>query len=200
MSISAQDVKKLRDMTGVGMMDAQKALSEANGDFDVAIEALRKSSAKAAAKKSDREAAEGLIYGYIHPGGKVGVLLEVNCETDFVARTDDFEAFCKDIAMHIAALGPAYVAPEDVPSDIVEKERDIYLGQLENDEKNANKPEEVKQKIIDGKIEKFVNEQCLLTQSFVKDDSMTIKAYLEKTIGKVGENIKIARFTRYSLS
>lgn len=199
MSFTAQDVKKLRDATGVGMMDAQKALTEANGHLEQAMDILRKSSAKLAAKKLDREAKDGLIVAYIHPGNKIGVLLEINCETDFVARTEDFNRFCQDIALHIAAAAPTYLGPEHIPAEILDKEREIYLAQLEADPKDAGKPKEIKDKIIQGRIDKFIAENCLLSQAFIKDDSRTITQVIEETTAKVGEKIKIGRFTRYTL-
>lgn len=199
MSFSAQDVKKLREMTGVGMMDAHKALTETAGDLDKAVEVLRKSSAKTAAKKIDRVTREGLVISYIHPGSKLGVLLEVNCETDFVARTDDFAKVCHDVAMHIAAAAPVYLTPDEVPADVVAKEREIYLAQLDSDPKDANKPADIKQKIIDGRVQKFLDEQCLMLQRYVKDDSVTVTQFVEQAIARIGEKIKIARFTRYSL-
>jgi len=200
MSITAQDVKKLRDATGVGMMDAQKALQEAQGNLELAIEHLRKSSAKIAAKKLDREAHEGLVVSYIHAGGKVGVLLEVNCETDFVARTEDFASFCRDIALHIAAAAPEFLTKEDVPQDVIAKEREIYIGQMAADPTNEKKPEDVKEKILQGKIDKFLAEKCLLSQSFIKDPTKTVQQLMQETIAKVGENIRIKRFSRFALA
>ncbi len=195
MAISAQDVKKLRDMTGAGMMDCKEALTETGGDFEKAVEYLRKKGIAKAAKKAGRETKEGVIYAYIHPGDQLGVLLEVNCETDFVARTDEFKALVKEIAMHIAAAAPRWVRPEDVPADVLDKEREIYRDQM----KDQKKPPEVIEKIVEGKLKKFTQENCLLEQPYARDTSKTIRQLLEEAVAKLGENIQVARFTRYVL-
>lgn len=194
MSITAGDIKELREQTGVGMMDCKKALTEASGDLEKALVLLRKKGLAMAAKRSSRTASEGLITSYIHMN-KIGVLLEVNCETDFVAKTDEFQNFVKDIAMHIAAANPAYVSREDIPAEIVEKEKEIYASQV------TNKPAQVVEKILEGKIEKFYSESCLLNQVFVKDEEQknTINDLLIELAAKLGENILINRFARFQL-
>ncbi|KPK01007.1 MAG: elongation factor Ts [Nitrospira bacterium SG8_35_4] len=195
MSISATTVKELREQTGAGMMDCKKALTEADGDIGAAMDILRKKGLAKAAGKASREASDGLIGSYIHMGGKIGVLLEVNCETDFVAKTDDFQQLVKDISMHIAATNPAYVRREDVPSDILEKEKEIYASQVEN------KPPQVVEKIVQGKIEKFYADTCLVDQVFVKDpdQKQKINDLIVEKIAKLGENIVIKRFARFQL-
>jgi elongation factor Ts len=195
MDISITDVKKLRSVTGAGMMDAKQALAEAQGDIDKAIEILRKRGQKVAAKKADRQAVEGLVGVYLHANGKLAALVEVNCETDFVARTEEFKNFANDLAMQVAAMNPQYLSPEDVPEEVKEKEKEIYAEEM----KDSGKPAEVMEKIIAGKLEKFYSENCLLRQTFIKDDSISIEKYLTDTIGKIGENIKIKRFVRYSI-
>ncbi|GBE41376.1 MAG TPA: translation elongation factor Ts [Nitrospirae bacterium] len=194
MSITAGDIKELREQTGVGMMDCKKALTEANGNLEKALELLRKKGLAMAAKRSSRAASEGLITSYIHMN-KIGVLLEVNCETDFVAKTDEFQNFVKDVSMHIAAANPAYVRREEIPADVVEKEKEIYASQV------TNKPPQVVEKILEGKIEKFYSESCLLDQVFVKDEEQknTINDLLIEIIAKLGENIIINRFARFQL-
>jgi len=194
MSITASDIKELREQTGVGMMDCKKALTEAEGDIGKALEVLRKKGLAMAAKRSSRTASEGLITSYIHMN-KLGVLLEVNCETDFVAKTDDFQEFVKDIAMHIAAANPAYVRREEIPAEVVEKEKEIYASQI------TNKPPQVVEKILEGKIEKFFSESCLLDQIFVKDEEQkkTINDLVIEKVAKLGENIVVNRFTRFQL-
>jgi elongation factor Ts len=194
MTITAEMVKQLREKTGAGMMDCKKALSESAGDFDKAIEILRKKGLAAAEKKAGRQTSEGLIGSYIHMD-KIGVLVEVNCETDFVARTDDFRQFVKDIAMHIAAANPTYLDRESVPQEVIQKEKEIYREQIKN------KPEHVVERIIEGKIEKFYAENCLLEQIFIKDPEQKkkIKDILTEMIAKLGENIKIKRFVRFQL-
>jgi len=195
MSISAVTVKELREQTGAGMMDCKKALTEASGDMEKAMDILRKKGLAKAAGKASREASDGLISSYIHMGGKIGVLLEVNCETDFVAKTEDFQQLVKDISMHIAAASPAYVSREDVPSDVLEKEKEIYASQVEN------KPPQVVEKIVEGKIEKFYSDTCLVDQLFVKDpdQKQKIKDLIVEKIAKLGENIVIRRFVRFQL-
>ena len=195
MSISASTVKELRDQTGAGMMDCKKALTEADGDADKALDVLRKKGLAKAQSKASREASEGYIGSYIHMGGKIGVLVEVNCETDFVAKTDDFQDLVKDIAMHIAATNPTYVSREEVPSEIIDKEKEIYASQVEN------KPPQVVEKIVAGKVEKFFSEICLVDQVFVKDPDSKAKIndLIVEKIAKLGENIVIKRFARFQL-
>jgi len=199
MEISAGLVKELREKTGAGMMDCKKALNETSGDFEKAVEFLRKKGLAAAAKTAGRTAADGAISSYIHAGGKIGVLLEVNCETDFVARNDAFQAFVRDVAMHVAAANPQYVRPEDVPADFVEKEKEIALAQLKADPKNANKPAQVLEKSVDGMTKKLLDEICLVNQPFVKDPDKTITQLTSELVAKIGENVVIRRFSRYVL-
>lgn len=195
MTISASDVKALREKTGAGMMDCKKALEETGGDPEKAVSYLREKGIAKAASKAARTAKEGLIYAYIHPGDKLGVLVEVNCETDFVARTDDFRNLVKDIAMHIAATDPGGVSREEISPALIESERQIYRTQAINE----GKPEKILDKIVEGKLEKFYAESCLLEQAFVKDPERTINQVLQEAIAKIGENIVIKRFTRYRL-
>ncbi len=195
MEITAKMVKELRDKTGAGMMDCKKALGEAGGDIDKATSLLREKGIAKASSKAGRTTSEGIVASYIHPGDKLGVLVEVNCETDFVARTDPFKVFCRDIAMHIAASAPACVTREEVSRDMVENERTIYRKQAENEGKPAN----VVDKIVDGRLEKFYAETVLLEQPFVKDTDKTVEEYLKETIGSLGENIIIKRFARFRL-
>jgi elongation factor Ts len=197
--ITSAAVKSLREKTGAGMMECKKALTEADGNEDQAVEILRKRGIATAGKKAGRVAAEGAVGSYIHMGGKVGVLVEVNCETDFVARTDEFQALVKDIAMHIAAAEPRYVKREEVPSDILDKEREITRAQIANDPKNANKPEQVIEKIVEGRLNKFYEEAVLLDQPFVKDPAKTINELLTEKIAKTGERITVRRFSRYKM-
>ena len=197
--ITSAAVKALREKTGAGMMECKKALTEAGGNEEQAVEILRKRGMASASKKAGRVAAEGAVGSYIHMGGKVGVLVEVNCETDFVARTEEFQALVKDIAMHIAAAEPRYVTRDEVPADITEKEREIALGQIQNDPKNANKPPQVVEKIVEGRINKFYEETVLLDQPFVKDPAKTVNELLTEKIAKTGERITIRRFTRYKM-
>ena len=192
---TSQDVAKLRQATGVGMMDCKKALTETNGDFDKAVTYLREKGMAAAAKKADRIAAEGVVASYIHGGGKIGVLVEVNCETDFVAKTDAFQALCKDIAMQIAASNPKYVRREEVPADVIESEKSIAKQQAINEGK---KPE-FADKIVEGRLNKFYKEVCLMEQEFVKDPSKTIADLITEATLKIGEKISIRRFTRYEM-
>ena len=196
-TISANSVKELREKTGAGMMDAKKALQETGGDFEKAVDLLRKKGLSAAAKKSSRIAAEGVVTSYIHMGGKIGVMVEINCETDFVARNEDFQQFAKDLAMQIAAANPQYVSREHVPADVLERERQIYRDQA----KETGKPENVIEKIVDGKIEKYYTESCLVDQVFIKDadGKLKIKDVLNQRVAKIGENIVIRRFVRYQL-
>lgn len=193
MNITAEMVKELRERTGAGMMDCKRALTETAGDMDKAITYLREKGLAAAAKKAGRIAAEGLVDSYIHLGGRIGVLVEVNCETDFVAKTDDFRAFVKDIAMQIAAAKPEYVSREEVPQEVLEREKEIYRSQA----KNEGKPDNVAEKIVAGRIEKYFKEACLLEQPFIKDPDLTIQQLLNGKIAKIGENILIRRFARF---
>lgn len=193
--ITAQMVKELRAATGSGIMDCKKVLAEADGNMDKAIELLRKKGLAKAAKRAGRSTSEGMIYSYIHTGAKLGVLLEVNCESDFVAKTEDFENFAKDIAMHIAAANPAGLVPEDVDQSLIEKEREIYRAQMLEE----GKPENIIDKIVDGKVEKFYKDVCLMSQQYIKDPQKTIEDVLKETIGKIGENIQIKRFARFQI-
>ena len=193
MAFTAKDVAQLRERTGCGMMDCKKALTEANGDMDAAIDFLREKGLAAAAKKAGRIAAEGIVEAYIHGGGRIGVLVEVNCETDFVAKTDEFKAFCRDIAMQIAAASPEYVRREEVPEHVLERERHIARQQAIND----GKPEKILDKIVEGRIEKFYKEVCLMEQVYIKDNDLTVDKYLTSKIAKIGENISIRRFARF---
>src|SRR5579863_9889866 len=195
MEIPAKLVKELRDRTNAGFNDCRAALMEAGGDIEKAIAVLRKKGQAAAAKKATREASEGLVGSYIHAGGKIGVLVEVNCESDFVARTEAFQHLCHDIAMHIAALDPKYVRREDVTSEMLEKEREIYRAQA----LATGKPEAVVEKIVTGKMEKFYEENCLYEQHFIKDEGTTVKELVDQAIAKVGENIAIRRFSRFKV-
>ena len=193
--ISAAMVKELREATGSGIMDCKRVLAEAEGNMEKAIELLRKKGLAKAAKRAGRSTSEGIIYSYIHTGAKLGVLVEVNCESDFVAKTDDFVEFAKNIAMHIAAANPAGLTPEDVDKSAVEKEREIFRAQMLEE----GKPENIIDKIVDGKVEKFYKEVCLLSQQYVKDPQKTIEEFLKETIGKIGENIQIKRFARFQI-
>ena len=195
MEVSASMVKELREKTGAGMMDCKKALAETGGDFQKALDYLRQKGLATAARRAGRVASEGRIGSYIHAGGKIGVMVEVNCETDFVAKTDDFQAFAKDIAMHIAASSPSYIRREEVTVEVLEREKEIYRAQA----RDAKKPEKVIDKIVEGKLEKFYGETCLLEQPFVKDPDLTIQDLLNGLIGKLGEKIEIRRFTRYQV-
>jgi elongation factor Ts len=199
MEISATVVKELRERTGAGMMDCKKALNETKGNVDEAIEYLRKKGLSAAAKKAGRDTKEGVIGSYVHSNGKVAVMVEVNCETDFVARNENFQNFVKDIAMHIAAIAPVCVSKDDMPMDYIAKEREIALGQMKEDPKMAGKPQAVLDKIIEGKVQKIYDEQCLMGQKFVKNPDITISEHLSQTVATIGEMISIARFTRYVL-
>jgi elongation factor Ts len=193
--VSANQVKELREKTGAGMMDCKKALAEAGGDFDKAEEVLRKKGLSAAAKKSSRAATEGAVASYIHMGGKIGVLVEVNCETDFVARTEGFQSLVKDLAMQIAAASPRWVRREDVPQDVIAKEMEIAKAQA----REQKKPDAIIEKIATGKVEKFYGEFCLLEQAFVKDDKKKIHEVVTEAVAKIGENIQIRRFARFVL-
>jgi len=195
MAITANQVKELRERTGAGMMDCKKALEEAGGDMDRAIEVLRKRGLAAAAKKAGRVAAEGAVGSYIHAGGKIGVLVEVNCETDFVARTDEFQELVRDVAMHIAAAEPRFVSRDEVTDEVLESERRIYREQA----LEQGKPEAMVDRIVEGKLGKFYGEAVLLEQSFVKDPDKTIQELLVEKIAKIGENIQVRRFSRFRL-
>ena len=195
MDISASQVKELREKTGAGMMDCKKALAETGGDFDKAIDYLRTKGLAKAAKKAGREATEGAVVSYIHGGGRIGVLVEINCETDFVARNEDFQAFTRDVALQIAAMNPQFVRKEEVSQDVVDREREVLLAKA----KESGKPEPVVQKMVDGQISKWMKEICLLDQSFVKDPDKTIDQIQQELIAKIGENIKIRRFVRFEL-
>lgn len=193
--ISASVVKELREKTGAGMMECKKALEATGGDIEKAITFLREKGMATAQKKSGRTVKEGLVTSYIHAGGKIGVIVEVNCETDFVARNDDFKNLTKDIAMQIAAVKPLYVKREDVPADVLAKEKEIYLTQA----KNSGKPEKIWDKIVEGKLEKYYEEVCLYDQPFIKDPNLKIKDLVIQAISKIGENIQIRRFARFQV-
>ncbi len=195
MTFSTKDIQKLREQTGVGMMDCKKALTETKGDFDKAIESLRKKGQEVATKRAGRAAKEGVIGSYIHSNKKIGVLVELNCETDFVARNEEFQTLAKELAMHIAASDPQYLDAKDVPAKIIEKEKGIYKEQL----KKEKKPAKIIDKIIEGKLKKYREEVSLLTQPFFKDPKITISELLIDKIAKIGENIQIGNFIRYSL-
>lgn len=195
MSITAKEVFELRNLTGAGVMDCKKALEEAGGDIEKACDILRRRGVETAAKKQGREAREGLIGAYVHTDGKIGVLVEVNCETDFVARTDEFCYLVKELTLQIAAQAPRWVAPEDVPEEITKKEEEIYQEQLQD----SNKPEEIKHKIVEGKMKKFFEENCLLEQDYIREPEKKVKDLIAETIAKVGENIVVRRFVRYKL-
>ena len=192
---TAQDVSKLRQTTGAGMMDCKKALTETNGNFDEAIKYLREKGIAAAAKKADRIAAEGVVGSYIHMGGKIGVLVEINCETDFVAKSDAFQNLVKDIAMQIAASKPLYVNEAEVPTEALEAEKEILKAQAQNE----GKPAAVAEKMVEGRIKKYYKEVCLLNQDFVKDDSKTVQEIINEAILSIGEKISVRRFVRYEM-
>ena len=195
MEISASLVKELREKTGVGIMDCKKALTECKGDINQSVDYLRKKGIATAKKRGGRIASKGQVQSYIHAGGKIGVLLEVNCETDFSAKTDDFTDFVKNLSMHIAATNPISIDTEGIPSEILEKEREIYASQA----KESGKPEKVIEKIVEGKMKKFFSESCLLEQQYVKNPDITIQDLLNEMIAKTGENIIIRRFVRFQL-
>lgn len=191
-----QTIIKLRNQTGAGMMDCKKAIDEAGGDYDKALVVLRKrGEAKAAKKIAEREAKEGIVYTYIHSNNKTGTMLELFCETDFVARTDDFKNLAHDIALQIVAMSPEYLKPEDVPAEILEKEKEIYRVQL----KNEGKPEEMIEKILEGKVQKFYEENCLLRQVYIKDDKIKVEDLINQMIAKTGEKMEIGNFVRYEI-
>ncbi|GAW94322.1 translation elongation factor Ts [Calderihabitans maritimus] len=193
--ITASMVKELRERTGAGMMDCKKALEATGGDMQKAIEYLREKGLAAAAKKAGRVASEGLVESYIHGGGRIGVLVEVNCETDFVAKTEEFKQLCRDIAMQIAAAKPEYVSRDQVPPEVVEKEKEILRAQALNE----GKPEKIVEKIVEGRLEKFFKEVCLMEQPFIKDMDKTVQELVVEKIAKIGENISVRRFARFEL-
>jgi elongation factor Ts len=195
MEITSKMVKELRDMTNAGMMDCKKALTESGGDMDAAVKILREKGLSAAAKRSHKDANEGQIFSYIHSNNKLGVIVELNCETDFVAKTEDFQDLGKSIAMQVAAASPMVVKREDIPGDVIEREKEIFRNQAVQ----SGKPEKVLDKIVEGKVEKFYSEIVLLEQPFIKDDKVTIEELLKGTIGKLGENMVIKRFARFQL-
>jgi elongation factor Ts len=195
MEITAERVKELREKTGAGILDCKKALSESKGDMERAVQYLREKGLAAVQKRAGKVASEGVVCSYIHGGGKVGVLLEVNCETDFVAKTEDFSALVKDIAMHIAAMSPLYVRRADVPADAVEREKDIYAVQA----RESGKPAKVMEKMVEGKLDRFFREVSLLEQPFVKNPDMTVEKLVMDTASRLGENITIRRFARYKV-
>src|SRR6202023_335147 len=194
-NVSAQQVKELRDRTGAGFTACREALVEGGGDVEQAINIFRKKGQAAAAKKAQRATSEGLVSSYIHAGGKIGVLIEMNCESDFVARTDEFQRLCHDVAMHIAALDPRFLRREEVTQATLDRERDIYKEQA----KATGKPENVIDKIVSGKMEKFYEENCLYEQHFIKDEGLTVKELVDQAIAKLGENIAIRRFSRFKV-
>ena len=196
MDITSDMVKDLRQRTGIGMMECKKALEEAGGDADKACTILRKKGFARAEKKAERTTSAGLVGSYIHMNGKIGVLVEVNCESDFVARNEEFQALVKNIALHIAATNPKYLVPEDVPAEILEEEKAIVREQF----KDSKKPAEVVEKIVQGKLSKFYGEVCLIEQPFIKDDKMTIKQLIQSHVAKFGENIKVSRFARFEIT
>lgn len=195
MKITSEDVKKLREKTGVGMMDCKKALQECGGDFDKAVEHLRKKGMEVANKRQGRTASQGMVASYIHMGGKIGVMVEVNCESDFVAKSENFVLFAKDIAMHIAAASPDWVSRDQVPQDVLDKEKEILKDQA----LKSGKPEKIVDKIVEGKLSKFYEERCLLDQPFIKDKDKKIKQLVDEMMGKTGEKCEIRRFARYQL-
>lgn len=195
MQITAQMVKELRDMTGAGMMDCKKALQASEGDMEKAVKWLRENDLAAADKKAGRIAAEGIVDSYIHEGGRIGVLIEVNIETDFAAKNPEFKALVRDMAMQVAAMNPLYVKREDIPEEVISHERDIARVQA----LKSGKPEKIVEKIVDGRIEKYFQEVCLLEQSYIRDDSKTCEQLIKEMIGKIGENIQVRRFVRYEM-
>jgi elongation factor Ts len=195
MEIAAGAIKELRQRTGVGFMDCKKALTECAGNIDEAIDFLRKKGLAKAAKRAGRETAEGIITSYIHPGSKIGVLLDIDCETDFVARTEDFQRLAKEVAMHIAAMNPIAISREDVSPAMIEKEKEILRAEAET----SGKPAKVLEKIVEGRIEKYFAEQCLMEQPYIKNPDITVKDFISDTMAKLGENVIVRRFTRYQL-
>jgi len=196
MEVSASTVKELREKTGAGVMDCKKALAECGGDLEKAVDYLRRKGLAAAVKKGSRVAAEGLVGAYIHPGGKIGVMVEINCETDFVARTAEFQGLLKDVAMQVAAANPRYVRREEISGEELERERSIYQRQA----LDSGKPEKVVEKIVEGKLERFYSEICLLEQAFIKDPDRKVSDVIQEAIARLGENIQVRRFARYQVS
>ncbi len=194
-TITAAMVKQLRDKSGAGMMDCKKALTETGGDMEKAVDFLRKKGLATAAKRAGRATTEGVVMPYVHTGGKLGVMVEVNCETDFVAKSDDFQEFAKNVAMHIAAINPLGITPEDIPAEMIDREKAIYIAQA----RETGKPDNVIEKIIEGKMAKFIKESCLMNQPYVKNPDITIADLLNELIAKIGENISIKRFVRYQI-
>ncbi len=195
MKITSQMVKELRDKTNAGMMDCKKALGETEGDLEKAVDLLRQKGLAVAAKRADRATSEGVVECYIHAGGKLGVMVEVGCETDFVAKTDDFLAFAKDVAMHVAAVSPVAVTRDEVPAKMVDREKEIYVNQA----KESGKPDNIIEKIVTGKMEKYLSEVCLMDQKFVKNPDLSIQDLLNELIAKMGENISVKRFARFQI-
>lgn len=195
MKITSQMVKELRDKTNAGMMDCKKALTETEGDMEKAVDLLRQKGLAVAQKRADRVTSEGVVDCYIHAGGKLGVMVEVGCETDFVAKTDDFNAFARDIAMHVAASSPVAVSREEVPEEMIEREKEIYKAQA----LDSGKPENIVDKIVTGKIDKYISEVCLMEQKFVKNPDLSVQDLLNELIAKMGENISIKRFARFQI-
>ncbi|MBE0429289.1 MAG: translation elongation factor Ts [Thermoleophilia bacterium] len=195
MAVNAKDVKELREQTGAGMMDCKKALTECSGNLEEAVKLLRTRGLAAAAKRTGRATSEGLIDSYIHAGGKIGVLVEIGCETDFVARTEDFRSFVHDIAMHVAAAAPVYISREDIPPAQIESELAIYRDQA----RETGKPDKILQKIAEGKLEKYFSQVCLMEQLFVKDDKISVEHLRGELAGRLGENIEVKRFARFEL-
>lgn len=195
MNITSQMVKELRDKTNAGMMDCKKALTETAGDMEKAVDLLRQKGLAVAAKRAGRETKEGVVESYIHAGGKLGVMVEVGCETDFVAKTDDFKAFAKNIAMHIAAANPVAVNRDEVPADLLQREKDIYINQA----MESGKPQQIVEKIVAGKVEKYLAEICLMEQKYVKNPDLSVQDLLNELVAKMGENISIKKFTRFQI-
>ena len=195
MNITSQMVKELRDKTNAGMMDCKKALTDTSGDMEKAVDLLRQKGLAVAAKRAGRETKEGVVETYIHAGGKLGVMVEVGCETDFVAKTDDFKAFAKNIAMHIAAANPVAITREEVPADVLQRETDIYVNQAQE----SGKPQQIIEKIVGGKVEKYLAEICLLEQKYVKNPDLSIQDLLNELVAKMGENISIKKFARFQI-
>lgn len=195
MNITSQMVKELRDKTNAGMMDCKKALTETAGDMEKAVDLLRQKGLAVAAKRAGRETKEGVVESYIHAGGKLGVMVEVGCETDFVAKTDDFKAFAKNIAMHIAAANPVAVNRDEVPADILQREKDIYINQA----LESGKPQQIVEKIVGGKVEKYLAEICLMEQKYVKNPDLSVQDLLNELVAKMGENISIKKFARFQI-
>ncbi len=195
MDVPIEKIKELRQRTGAGVLDCKKALQSSGGDVDKAIEHLRKSGVAKAEQKLTRKTDEGIIEAYIHPGARLGVLLELNCETDFVAKTDDFKRLARDVAMQIAASNPIAISREDIDEEVLQREREIYRSQMEN----SGKPENILEKIVEGKLSKFYKEVCLLEQPFVKDTAITVEDHIKQSIAKIGENISVKRFSRFRI-